>query len=328
MNFGKERPFGRFKWYLVVIYIALIALVLLTFFTNIFQTSDTGEVPQFLWLGGALIFLITLIIILTKIINVLSAIEQNGTKLDKIANTMEKDTAVLSQIAQNTRLSETAKAIAFRDADRQSLREAVFDKLQQQDFETTYAIIDEIAHSTIYHELAQQLRAEANKYRDATDAERENQVIAHIEKLFETHQWAKASSLIERLIKAAPNSEKAKAMRQKLLDKKAERKKILLNAWDDAVNRQATDRSLEILRELDLYLTPNEGLALQEAARDVFRSKLHSLGVQFSLAVSGKQWAKALKTSRQIIHDFPNSRMAQEIREKMDILKQKVGPQS
>ncbi|MGA1980808.1 MAG: hypothetical protein ABSG99_09685, partial [Sedimentisphaerales bacterium] len=84
---------------------------------------------------------------------------------------------------------------------------------------------------------------------------------------------------------------------------------------------QATDRSLEILRDLDQYLTPNEGLALQEAARDVFRTKLHNLGVQFSLAVSGRQWAKALETGNEIIRDFPNSRMAEEIREKLDILK-------
>jgi len=78
---------------------------------------------------------------------------------------------------------------------------------------------------------------------------------------------------------------------------------------------------LEILRELDQYLTPNEGLALQEGARDVFRTKLHNLGVQFSLAVSGKQWAKALETGMEIIRDFPNSRMAEEIREKIDALK-------
>ena len=145
--------------------------------------------------------------------------------------------------------------------------------------------------------------------------------------LFEDSQWAKASTQIEKLIRACPDSEKAKAMRQELLDKKEERKKILLTAWDDAVKRRATDRSLEILKELDQYLTPNEALALQEAARDVFKNKLHNLGVQFSLAVSGKQWAKAVEIGRQIIRDFPNSKMSEEIRERMNILKQKVGQQ-
>ena len=44
-----------------------------------------------------------------------------------------------------------------------------------------------------------------------------------------------------------------------------------------------------------MYLTPNEALALQEAAKDVFRTKLHNLGVQFALAVSDKQWSNALE---------------------------------
>ena len=38
-------------------------------------------------------------------------------------------------------------------------------------------------------------------------------------------------------------------------------------------------------------------------------------------------WAKAIEISRQIIRDFPNSRMSEEIRERMDVLKQKVGQQ-
>jgi hypothetical protein len=72
-----------------------------------------------------------------------------------------------------------------------------------------------------------------------------------------------------------------------------------------------------------LYLTPNEGLALQESAKDVFRTKLHNLGVKFSLAVTDKQWTEALQTGEQIVRDFPNSRMAKEIREKIDILRQR-----
>jgi hypothetical protein len=330
MNLGKDKPLWRFKWRLVIISIALIALiavVLLAVFTSIFQIPKEGQILQLVWLLATLVLLATVILILSKTFKILNSLAENGARLEKITETLEKNRSVLTQINQNTRLSEAAKAIAFRDADMQSLRETVFDKLQQQDFDTTYEIIDEIARRVEYKGLAEQLRTQANNYRDATDAERVNQVIAHIEKLFESSQWAKASAQIERLIRGFPKSENAKAMRQKLLDKKEERKKILLNAWDDAIKRQATDRSLEILRELDLYLTPNEGLALQEAAKDVFRNKLHNLGVQFSLAVSGKQWKKAIEAGEQIIRDFPNSRMAEEIHEKWDILKQKVKQQ-
>jgi len=320
------------RWKLLVIYITLVAIfmaiVFLTFFTNIFRTTRAGAIPQLVWFLVASLFLVAVILLLSKAMKILDALEENSAKLERITEALEKNRSVLAHIEQAARLSEAAKTIAFRDADRQSLRETVFDKLQQQDFEATYEIIDEIAQRAEYKEFAEQLRAEADKYRDATDAERVKQVTAHIEELFEDYQWARASAQIESLIEAYPKSEEAKALRQKLLDKKQQRKKTLLTAWNDAVQRQATDRSLEILRELDLYLSPNEGLALQEAAKDVFKTKLHNLGAQFSLAVSGKNWAKALEVGSEITRDFPNSRIAGEIREKQGVLEQKAQQQA
>jgi len=324
MNPGKDGVLRRLKWYIVIVGVALAASVAFMAFAG----PEASWQLQLVWFTVELVLWAAVILMLAKALKKFDTLSENSTKLDKIAATLEKNHSVLAQINQSARLSETAKAIVFRDANKQFLQEAVFDKLQQQDFDTTYEIIDEITHFAGYQELAEQLRTQADKYRDATDQERTNQIVAHIEKLLEDYQWAKASVLIERLIKANPQSEKARALRQKLLDKKQQRKKVLLNAWDEAVKREDTDRSLEILRELDLYLSPNEGLALQEAARDVFRNKLHNLGVQFSLAVSEKQWAKAVQTGQQIIRDFPNSKMAEEIRENLDILKQKARQQA
>ena len=320
MDLGKNNPMLRFR-NLFIIYGVIIVIVLLVFFTDIFETKEPGAMPAMVWvlLGLAIVF--TLIIIFMTLMKMLDLVDSSNSKLEKVADDLEKLRQVVNQVNQSTRVSETAKAIAFRDSDMQTLRDAVFDKLQQKDFEGAYEIIDEISHNTGYGKLAEQLHVQADKYRDATDIERMNQSIAHIEKQLEDHQWVNASAQIERLIKEYPANDKALAMRQRLSDKKDERKKVLLNSWDDAVKRQATDRSLEILRELDQYLTPNEALALQEAARDVFRTKLHNLGVQFSLAISGRQWTKALETGQEIIRDFPNSRMAEEIREKINTLR-------
>jgi hypothetical protein len=324
MEPGKDGFLGRFKWHIVIICAAVIIVLLLAVFTDIFQTSETGVLRNLVWLLGALIFLSALLAMLSRVFKMLDALRDNSAKLEQVTGALEKIHAGLAQINQSTRLSETAKAIAFRDVDRQSLREAVFEKLQMHDFNAAYEIIEEIALRSEYKDLADQLRIQADKFRDATEQERTNQVIAHIEKLLDEFQWARASSQIEGLIRANPDSEKAKAMRQQLFDKKEERKRTLLAAWDDAVTRQETDRSLEILKELDLFLTPNEALALQEAAKDVFRTKLHNLGVQFSIAVTEKRWAHALDIGEQIITDFPNSKMSEEIRDKMEILRQKV----
>jgi len=332
MNRGNDRPLWQSKWNILVIYVALIvvfvATTFLVFFTNVFGRSADGRIPQLVWLAAALVFLVAVILILSRTIQILEALQETNVKLERIIEAFERSRFVLSQIDQGVRLGETAKAIAFRDANSRLLRETVLDKFEHQDFEAVDRMIDEIAHCPAYAELAEQLRQELNKHLDTADLERMKQDAAHIEKLFESYQWAEASVQIERLIKAYPRSEEAKALRQKLISKKEERKRILLTVWDDAVQRQATDRSLEILKELDMYLTPNEGLGLQEAARDVFKTKLHNLGVQFSLAASGKNWARALEIGQQIMRDFPNSKIAEEIREKADFLKEKLKQQS
>lgn len=303
----------------------VVAVAVISFFLRgVIAGPAVSWAFRTLWLILQLLLWLTVITVIILVLRKVNTINEAAQQLDTIADTLEKNRSVLEQIRQTSRLSEKAKEIVFHDSDRQALREAVFDKMQQQDFDGTYDLINEIATTTAYKKLAKQLRVEADKYRHATDAERVNQIISHIEKLFETHQWTKAGALIERLIKSHPNLDDTKIMRQRLVDKKQERKKILLNAWDDAVKRQATDRSIEILKELDLYLTPNEGLALQQAAKSVFKNKLHSLGVKFALAVSEKKWNNALEAGHQIIRDFPNSRMAEEIREKIEILKQKA----
>jgi hypothetical protein len=312
----------------MVIYLGAVVLiailVLLVFSTNVFQT----EIPQLAWFLGGLVLLVTIIFVLARVMRILEAVEENGTKLERIAEALKKNGAILSQIEQSVRLSEAAKAIAFRDADQQSLREVVFDKLKQQDFEAAYQVIGEVSKRPGYEHLGEQLREEVDAYRDAGEQQRIKQLAGQIEQFFEQHQWVKAAAEIDKLTKTYPKSEDVKALRQKLIEKKEERKKVLLTAWDDAVQRGATDRSIEILRELDMYLAPNEALALQEAARDVFKSKLHNLGVQFSLAVSGQRWAKAVEIGQQIVRDFPNSRMAGEIRQKIGVLKEKASPQA
>ena len=145
------------------------------------------------------------------------------------------------------------------------------------------------------------MKAQSEKFQNATEQERVSQLIAHIEKLIDEAKWARASAQIEGLIRAHPESEQAKNMRIVLFERKQERKKILLAAWDDAVTSQETDRSLDILKELDSYLTPSEALALQEAASDIFRTKLHKLGMKFSIAVTEKRWSDALDIGQQIM---------------------------
>ncbi len=312
------------RWYLVVIYLAILAIILLTFFSDVFKTEQPGDIPQIVWLSGGILLMFASIIILAKTIKMSALLEETIARLDKIAAAQEKERTTPEQITQSLHLSEPAKTVINRDADTAAIRRAVLDKMQNNDKQAAVRLIDDLAAAGQHEELVGQLRNEVKNFIAVSDQKEEDHIIANIESLLDEYQWAKASVQIENFIKTFPNSPQAGQLRQKFLDKKEDRKKVLLTLWDEAVKRQATERSLEILRELDMYLTPNEGLALQEAARDVFRTKLHNIGVRFSIAVSGKQWQNAFEAGQEIIREFPNSRMAQEIRERIDVLKERA----
>jgi len=102
-------------------------------------------------------------------------------------------------------------------------------------------------------------------------------------------------------------------------------KKQLMESYTDAVGRHDVDGSIEILKKLDAYLTPAEAEAMAESARQVFKDKLHLLGQQFTLSVRDRNWNEAIKFGESIINEYPNSRMAQEVRDKMELLRQKAG---
>ena len=70
---------------------------------------------------------------------------------------------------------------------------------------------------------------------------------------------------------------------------------------------------------MDACVIVGGGLAGMVAAR-----RLQQLGVQFALHVHDKNWGEALRIGRQITDEFPNTRMAAEVRERMAILQGKA----
>ena len=321
----KHRHSWQFKWHTLFAFIMLLAVCLLLAGIALGGTSlppkkiglaciSTGRIM--LWTAGVY----AIFSVLFLLYEMVHGLKKNAEKLDNAVETLSRQNNLLLQVSQASRLSDTAKEIVFRDSEQMELGEATLTKLHQHDFEAAETMVEAMTEYPKYAELANRLKRMSEKYRSATEDGRVNQIISYIEDLFDKKLWMQATTQIENLIKMFPYSEKAKTMTAKLQERKDLQKRELLAAWDLAVREKNTDYGLEILKELDLYLTPAEALALQESAATVFKTKLHNLGVEFSVAVAEQNWKKALETGRYIVQNFPNSRMAAEIRTKLDIL--------
>lgn len=232
--------------------------------------------------------------------------------------------AMLTQLSENMLLSDAIKTIAFREKDRAVLEDAIHQDIQMGKFGSADLLIKDLASRFGSPEQAEKLRQEMTEFRSATIQEKITKAIARIEQLWSIHHYSEAEKQVGVLQKIYPQNEKVQSLTGQTQRRLEEHKKELLSRWDESIKANQVDKSIEILELLDNYLTPTEAAALEESARGVFRAKLHNLGVQFSMFVTERKWDKALQVGREITEEYPNSRMAQEVREKIPALEQRA----
>ena len=93
------------------------------------------------------------------------------------------------------------------------------------------------------------------------------------------------------------------------------------------VEEKSVDKAMELLKELDKYLTAQEAEPYVEVARGVIGKKKENLGVRFKLAVQDRDWIRALTIGENIIREFPNSLFANEVRGMLDLLRERAAQQ-
>jgi hypothetical protein len=194
----------------------------------------------------------------------------------------------------------------------------------RQQYDSAEAMINSIENDLGYTEEAARLRVEVKQSREATIDEKIEAAINRILSLLDEQQWTRALRETSRIVKLFPDNEKIAMLPQRISDAKIAYKKSLLQKYGEAVRKNDIDSGMELLRELDRYLTTEEGAALQESARGVFRARLRQLGVQFAISVNDQKWDEAVSAGEEIIREFPNSRMAEEVRGKLPALKTKI----
>ena len=69
MNSEKDSFLQRFKWHIVVICAALVIVVLLTMFTDIFRAEETNLLRQLVLMLGGLVLLSAFLAMLSKLLD-------------------------------------------------------------------------------------------------------------------------------------------------------------------------------------------------------------------------------------------------------------------
>lgn len=284
----------------------------MTAFGVLFAACFGAAVCVFLWLS----------------VSLLLKIEGNSFRSYDVnrdmAEALEKHAVELRTVAENSQISDLVRSVTHRSRERTSIRLAINEEIIRGDWEAAYALVELLEERHGYRNEAARLRAELDASRANEADVKVHDSVEHVRALMAAHDWDRARRMMDRLMASNGENQEVKDLPQAFHRAWNEHKRRLLKEWDQTVQRNEVDRGIALLKELDHYLTPSEAAALQESARGVFREKLRNMGVQFSLAVSENNWKEALNVGRQIQEEFPNSRMASEVQDRIHVLQKRA----
>jgi hypothetical protein len=287
-----------------------------------------GEPTAWAWIGYGLGMLTILLILVPITLNLEElreyTIRHQDELLTKLSDRLEQICMSLNEVTENQLISDRTKSVAFREKDRDTFRRAVQEEISKQDWEAALRLVNDLEAVFGYKAEADRFRAEINSKRHEVTERKIEEQLPMVERYVNAEAWGQAIQEAHRVMVLFPNEPRVQNLPAEIENRRQERKKKLLDSWHEAVNKHDVDGSIEILKHLDLYLTPAEAEGMQETARGVFKEKIGLLRSQFLTTVQEKRWAEALRLGDTIMTEFPNSRMAQEVKEMMEMLRQRA----
>ena len=242
--------------------------------------------------------------------------------LQTIEDTLHIHQESFRKLETLSKLSDQAKSLIYHERELEALRETIHAMLLKQNYQSANELVKRMEQKLGMHEEAARIKSEIETNKQKTVEEKIDGAVSRIQAILDRQDWSQAKREAKRLTALFPNSPKVASLPMRIQNSWNEYKKVLLKNYSEAVAINDVERSIELLKELDKYLTPQEGSALAESARDVFKKKLHNLGVQFAISITDQAWTQAIATGENIILEFPNSRMAREVKAKMSLLKE------
>jgi hypothetical protein len=250
--------------------------------------------------------------------------EQQEDDLAKlIGDRLQNISALMTLMSEQQLISERGKSVAFREKDLEAVRRAVQEELGRKNWGATLALAAELETGFGYKQEADGIRSEVLSKRDEVQKLQIAERLAPVDRFIQAEAWGSALQEAQQIMVVYPDDPQVQRLPEEIESRRQMRKQQLRLSWEEAVNRHDVDGSIEILKRLDLYLTPAEAESMQEIARDVFREKRETLRTRFALAVQEHDWPLAIRLGDEIIKDFPNTRIAQEVREKMEALRKR-----
>ena len=225
--------------------------------------------------------------------------------------------SLLHELRETAMLSDTAKRIIYRDRELSLIRRTIEEDIERGDFNAGLVLCGDMDRLFGYSEEAEQLRQRVLLARNSQLAVRIGEDVAGVDHLLDSGRIDEAESAALRLQRMYPDSPSLHGLDARVRGR-----------FMRAAERGEVESAMELLRQLDRQLRSDEAAEIHDAAAGVIAQHRDALSVRFKMAVSDHRWAEAIEAGTQIIADFPNDRMATEVREMLERLRERAATEA
>ncbi len=221
-------------------------------------------------------------------------------------------------LTEQTALSDDARRVLNRRTERDVLCRAIEEDIRSEEWDAAVVLCDELANRFGYRADAEDFRHRIESGRGEMVARQLADSVASIEGSILQRRWDEANAEAKRIARRFPDSERAEGLVQRVRSAREAYRATLERQFLEAAGADRVDEAMRLLKELDAYLTEEDAERYKEVARGVIGKAKENLGARFKLAVQDREWGAAARVGRQIINEFPNTRMAHEVRRLLD----------
>jgi hypothetical protein len=271
------------------------------------------------------IALVSLVILaLAPVAILLAAITARAIGSSSAESRLDRITHAVESFSQEQGLSEGAKRVLHRRQERELLRRAIEQDILAQDWDAAMVLVKELAERFGYRADAEEFRTRIERARTQNLDRMVVDALTHLDDVIRARQWADAYAEAARIERLYPDSHRVDNLRHRVDEARRKYRKELERRFLQSAEHQRIDEAMELLKELDQYLTRAEADQFQEVARGVISKSRENLGVRFKILVQDHMWSDAIAVGQQIIDEFPNTRMATEVRDLLPELRNRA----
>jgi len=228
---------------------------------------------------------------------------------------------LLQQIHDNTMLSDNAKRVLFRERELGMLRSAIEEDLAHGDYNAGLTLCDEMANLFGYREEAEMYRQRIQQAGQQSFESKVRGAMAEFDGVLARRDWALAHREAGRIKRLYPNHPIVQDIDQRILAAREEHKRELEASFLEAAARDDIESAMGLLKHLDRYLTREEAERLGPMAQNIVMRHREKLSAHFKQAVNDHRWSEAAQVGDVIIGEYPNTKMADEVRSMIDVLR-------